>query len=195
MKKLFTLLCLTASVSAYAQDSLKTFNYNRYHVVTSGMTVLAGWGAANLGIGAIGWAGSNGTTKYFYEMNTYWGAANLGIALLGYSGARKNEGKVLTPAESLKEQHKIEKIFLINGGLDFVYTGTGVFLKVKGDNRNSEELKGYGSSVILQGIFLLIFDTTMYSANRSNGNKLRRFLKKNPVTFNGSRVGIIYKLD
>ncbi len=194
MKNILILFCLTACISAYAQDSLKTFNYNRYHVTTSGMTVLAGWGAVNLGVGAAGWASAHGTNKYFYEMDTFWGAANLGIVLLGYSGAKKNEGSVLTPAGSLKEQQKIEKIFLINGGFDFVYIGTGIFLKVRGDDRNSAELKGYGSSVILQGIFLLIFDTTMYSANRSNGNKLRRFLEKNPVTFNGRSIGFIYYL-
>ena len=195
MKKLITLLCLAISISAYAQDSVRTFNYNRYHILTSGMSVLGSWGAVNLGVGAIGWASSKGTNKYFYEMDTYWGAANLGIALLGYSGVKKSEGKVLTPAESVKEQQKIEKTFLINGGLDFVYIGTGVFLKIRGDDRNSAELKGYGSSVVLQGIFLLIFDTTMYSANRSNGNRMRRFLEKNPVTFNGKRLGIIYNLD
>jgi hypothetical protein len=42
---------------------------------------------------------------------------------------------------------------------------------------------------------LLLFDSSMYSAQRHNGNKLRSFLAKNPVTFDGRRVGIIYAME
>jgi hypothetical protein len=34
----------------------------------------------------------------------------------------------------------------------------------------------------------------MYSTQRSNGNKLRRFLEKNPITFNGKTIGLICNL-
>lgn len=183
-------LLLTAT-HCYAQDSLKTFSYSRNNITTTGMTVLGSWAIANIGVGAAGWVNSKGgQNKYFYQMTTIWGATNLGAALLGYTGAKNNTGKQLTAAESLKAQHKIERIFLINGGLDLAYIGTGIILKNRGDNRNSAQLKGYGSSLIIQGAFLLLFDGTMYSTHRSNGNRLRRFLEKNPIGFNGKSIGI-----
>jgi len=46
----------------------------------------------------------------------------------------------------------------------------------------------------LQGAFLLLFDGTMYNAQRHNGGKIKRFLEKNPVTFDGRRVGMIYNM-
>jgi len=195
MKKILTLLFLIICTRTFAQDSLKTYNYSRNRITTTGMEVLGSWAIVNIGAGAAGWASSKGgSNKYFYQMSTIWGAANLGAALLGYTSARNNTGKLLNASESLKAQQKIEKIFLINGGLDLAYIGTGIFIKHRGDTRNSDQLRGYGSATIVQGVFLLLFDGTMYSSQRSSGNKLRQFLEKNPITFNGKTVGLIYNL-
>jgi len=195
MKKFLTLALIAIGFSASAQDSLKTYNYTRNRITKTGMEVLGSWAAVNIGVGTVGWADSKGgTNKYFYQMNTIWGAANLGAAILGFTTTQKNKNKVLTAAESLSAQKKIEKTFLINGGLDVVYIGTGIFLKNRGDNRNSPKLRGYGTSIILQGAFLLLFDGTMYSAHRSHGNWLRNFLAKNPITFNGKQIGMIVNL-
>lgn len=195
MKKILTFIFLIVSTRTFAQDSLKSFNYSRNQITTTGMKVLGSWAIVNIGAGTAGWASSKGgSNKYFYQMTAIWGAANLGAALLGYTGAKNNTNKQLNAAESLKAQQKIEKIFLINGGLDVAYIGTGIFLKHRGDNRNSDQLKGYGSALIVQGAFLLLFDGTMYSTQRSNGNKLRRFLEKNPISFNGKTVGLICNL-
>ena len=195
MKNVFTVILILACCGASAQDSLKSFNYSRNRITTTGMTVLGSWAVANIGIGAVGWANSaGGSNKYFYQMDVLWNMVNLGAAIQGFTGAQKNKNKLFTATESLKEQQKIEKIFLINGGLDLVYIGTGLFLNHRGDISNSDQLKGYGSSIILQGAFLLFFDGTMYNAQRHNGSKLRRFLEKNPVTFDGRRVGLIYNM-
>jgi hypothetical protein len=195
MKKILTLLFLIICTRTFAQDSLKSFNYSLNHITTTGMEVLGSWAIVNIGAGTAGWASSKGgSNKYFYQMTTIWGAANLGAALLGYTSAKNNTSKPLNASESLKAQQKIEKIFLINGGLDLAYIGTGIFLKHRGDTRNSNQLRGYGSAIIVQGVFLLLFDGTMYSTQRNNGNKLRQFLEKNPITFNGKTAGLIYNL-
>ncbi|HVV53919.1 MAG TPA: hypothetical protein VHC47_01255 [Mucilaginibacter sp.] len=196
MKKLFTAVLLIVSCHAFAQqDSLKIFNADRVKITSNGMAILGGWGVANLGTGAIGWA--NSTTpesRYFYQMNLVWGAANFGAALLGYTGTQKHKKQSLTAAETIKEQERIQKIFFVNGCLDIAYLGTGLYLKLNGDSRNSPEMKGYGESLLLQGGFLLIFDGLMYKSEKANGNKLHQFLEKHPVTFNGREVGIIFHI-
>ena len=159
------------------------------------MAVLGSWGVANLGVGAIGWSSSRSNeSRYFYQMNTIWGSANFVTALIGYTGLQNNKKKHLTAAETLKEQEKIEKIFLVNGAFDIAYIGTGLYLKLAGDSRNSPIMKGYGESILLQGGFLLIFDGLMYKAEKQNGSKLRHFLEKNPITFDGRKVGIIFNM-
>jgi hypothetical protein len=195
MKKIFTLILIAVCSHAFAQDSLKNFNYSRNHIISTGMEVLGSWAIANIGVGAVGWANSaGGSNKYFYQMNVLWNTANIGAAILGFTGAQKNKNRQLGPAENLKEQQNIEKIFLINGGLDIAYIGTGLYLHHRGNITNSGQLRGYGSSIIIQGAFLLLFDGTIYNEQRHNGSKLRQFLEKNPVTFDGRKVGLIYNM-
>jgi hypothetical protein len=195
MKKFFTLILILFCSHAFAQDSLKSFNNSRIHITSSGMEVLGGWGIVNLTSGAIGWTNSTSPeARYFFQMNTIWGGVNFGTALLSYGGLQKTKKKHLTAAETLKEQEKIEKIFLINGYFDVAYIGTGLYLKIAGDSRHSPIMKGYGESVLLQGGFLLLFDGLMYQSEKKNGGKLRTFLEKHPVTFDGRRVGIIFNM-
>ena len=164
-----------------AQDSLQSIHQTRNHITITGMKVLGSWGIANIGVGAAGWVSAGGADKYFYQMNTFWGAVNAGVAYLGYRGAQKKSEAQLTTGETLQAQQKIENIFLINAGLDLAYIGAGVYLQNSGNNRNNTKLKGYGSSVILQGIFLAIFDATMYSIQRKNGNKLKKINRQFPL--------------
>jgi hypothetical protein len=196
MKIAFTsLIIFFCFLNARGQDSLKNFNYSRNNITATGMEVLGSWAIVNLGVGLAGWAGSKGgENRSFYQMTTIWGGINLALAIPGRINALRDEQKTFTPAESLKAQQRIERIFLVNGGLDVVYISAGTFMKIRGDNNNSVQLQGYGSSIIIQGAFLLFFDSTMYATQRGNGNKLRRFLLKNPITFNGRQVGMVINM-
>ena len=195
MKKLLVLILLITCINAHAQDSLTYFNQSREHIKISGMKVLGSWAVANIAVGAIGNANTMGQTKYFHQMNAIWNVVNLGAAVACYIGSKSNTDKAYTSEQSLKEQHKVEKIFLINGGLDLAYVGAGLYLNNRGNSNNDDKLKGYGSAIIFQGAFLLLFDATMYTAERHNGKKLVNFLKKNPLTFDGKRIGMVFKLD
>jgi len=221
MKKLCTLILLVVSCHAFAQqDSLKKYNAERVRITSNGLEYLGGWGLLNLGTGAyLNWGtGSKTITatindmygnpvqvperisklspelKYFGQMNTVWGSINFVTALIGYTGTQNDKNKKLTAAQSLAEQERIQKIFKVNMYLDVVYIGAGAYLKLAGDSRNSPEMKGYGESVLLQGGFLLLFDGLMLHAEKTHGDKLRNFLEKHPMTFDGKRVGIIFNM-
>ena len=211
MKKALVIILILFCTSAFAQDSLKYYNNLRINTTSSGMKILGGWGILNLGTGAIwGWnskntgvyAGLGGSQvvsskgisregQYFFQMNTIWGAVDFGTALLGYANIQKYRKKNLNAAETLEQQKKLEKIFLVNGALDIGYLGVGTYLKLAGDSRKSPMMKGYGESILMQGGFLLIFDGLMYHAEKSNGTRLRNFLEKHPISFDGHRVGTV----
>jgi len=213
MKRTFTIILILLCTSAFAQDSLKYYNNLRINTTSSGMKVLGGWGIVNLGTGAIwGWNSKNVTVytnlggsqasskgisregQYFFQMNTIWGAVDFGTALLGYASIQKYRKKTLTAAETLEQQKRLEKIFLINGGLDIFYIGAGTYLKLVGDSRQSPIMRGYGESILMQGGFLLLFDGLMYHAEKGNGTRLRNFLEKHPISFDGHRVGTVITL-
>lgn len=193
MKSILAFLSLLIGSRAFTQDSLQQYNNQRTGITLTGMRVLQSWGAVNTVGGAVGWASAKGSDKYFYQMSTFWGAVNLGVSTLGYLNAKKKVSQPLSADESLKAQKKLEKIFLINAGLDVVYTGAGLYLKTHGDKKDDEKLQGYGSSVMLQGIFLFVFDGVMYKLQRNSGNGLRKFLDKNSVAFNGKKIGITHR--
>lgn len=197
MKRTFIALLFTIiSCHVFAQqDSLKTYNANRIRITSNGMEVLGGWGLANIGVGAVGWTSSTSRESgYFYQMNVAWGSVDFITALLGYSSTQKYKNKKLTVEQTLELQKRIEKTFLINGAFDVAYIGTGLYLKLAGDSRKSPIMKGYGESILMQGGFLLIFDGLMYKSEKANGGKLRSFLEKHPITFDGRRVGIIFNM-
>lgn len=209
MKKNLVIILILFCTSAFAQDSLKYYNNLRINTTSSAMKVLGGWGIVNLGTGAIwGWNSTKTTTyadlngvqvtsnktisnegQYFFQMNTIWGAVNFGTALIGYAGIQKYRRKTLNAAQTLEQQKRIENIFRINEYLDVAYLGVGTYLKLAGDSRKSPIMKGYGESILIQGGFLLIFDGLMCHAEKGNGTKLRNFLEKHPISFDGHRVG------
>jgi len=216
MKKILTIALAILSCHAFAQkDSLKTYNLARINTTSHGLEILGGWGLLSLGSGAImNWGtGSKTITvtvdgnqvpqrissispelKYFGQMNTVWGSVDFLTALLGYSGTQRLKNKNLSAAELLKQQERIEKIFKVNMYLDVVYLGAGAYLKLAGDSRNSPMMKGYGEAILVQGGFLLVFDALMYKAEKGNGTRLRNFLEKHPISFDGRRVGIIFNM-
>lgn len=69
----------------------------------------------------------------------------------------------------MSEHSKIQRLYLINAGLDVIYVGTGFLLKhlAVNSSKRHDLLKGYGNSVIFQGVFLLVFDLVMYGIQYS----------------------------
>jgi hypothetical protein len=196
MKKILTIILLIISCHAFAQqDSLKKYNAERVRITSSGMEYLGGWGMVNTFGGGVAWATSTTPqSRYFFQMNTVWGSINFVTAILGYTGTQNNKNKKLTAAQTLHEQERIEKIFKINSYLDVAYLGAGLYLTVEGGSRKSPIMKGYGEAILLQGGFLLIFDQLMLKSEKKHGDKLRSFLEKHPISFDGHRVGITFNM-
>ncbi|GAO31380.1 hypothetical protein JCM15548_13736 [Geofilum rubicundum JCM 15548] len=97
-------------------------------------------------------------------MNVFWNAVNLGIAGLAIHNNMQIDPLTLAFEEALAEARNIEKILLINSGLDVGYIGVGFLLKhlASGSDKRMNLMTGYGNSLILQGSFLLVFDLILY---------------------------------
>lgn len=165
------ILILVISVSiAEAQNDYQSFYVKSMNVNNTGMFVLGSWAISNMAIGAYGWANNSGQSKYFHQMNLFWNTVNLSIAGFALYNNFTTNISSMTAAEMMREHSKIERLYLINAGLDVLYVGTGFLLKHFAENNSKRHdlLKGYGNSVILQGIFLFLFDLVMYGIQRSN---------------------------
>ena len=194
MKKTILIILLAAifTVNSKAQPiekELRLINENRIDMNKSAMKVLGGWAVTNIATGTYGMLKTDGTTRYFHEMNAAWNSVNLVIAGFGYYGA-KNSDTNLSLSETIRESNNLDKLLLFNAGLNIGYVATGAYLWERGMRKQSDRQTGYGQSLILQGAFLFVFDTVLYLVRNSKREKIRSLL--NNIQFNGTRASFYY---
>lgn len=170
---------------------LQSFNLQRMHTTQTAMIVLGGWAVANIATGLVAMGQTSGEARYFHQMNAIWNVVNLGIATAGYLGSRKLNGVSWNMPGSIKEQNKIEKIYLVNGALDIAYILGGLYAREYGKNQSGKEQdrwKGYGSSIILQGGFLLLYDAVNLTIHHRHGKGLYQKFENVQVSFSPGSV-------
>jgi len=172
LRNYLVLILLGISISTAAQglDSLPQFNADRLQINKVGMTVLGSWALGNMAVSGIALSSSEGVQRSFHQMNVGWNAVNLVIAGFGYYGATSS-GTDLGLAETVQEHESIKRILLFNAGLDLAYMAGGAYLleRAKSDTKRSEQLKGFGQAVIMNGAFLFVFDLVMYALHNRHG--------------------------
>ena len=162
------LLLLSLTVSA--QDSFPDFYTQNIKINNTGMYILGSWAVLNMATGAYGWSEYSGDRMYFNQMNLFWNVVNVSIAGFALYSNYTGDISGFSQQELMEKLVKTENILLINAGLDVGYIGTGFLrrhLSGKSDKR-ADLLKGYGSSLILQGGFLLVFDLVLYGVLRAD---------------------------
>ncbi|WP_048825348.1 DUF6992 family protein [Hymenobacter sp. DG25B] len=146
--------------------TLALLHHQRELLTEHAMAVLGTWALLNLLVSGYWVARTDRRTEahYFHQMNAGWNIINLLLAVAGILRAQPGPVAGLTLATSLQEQFTLEKILLLNAGLDVAYLCVGSWLRARGAcaPRRPERLLGFGRSLWLQGGFLLLFDTGFY---------------------------------
>src|SRR5574343_540202 len=163
---------------------------DRYNQNKTNMTILAAWAGVNIIQGAISATNATGSGPYFFRMNAYWNVVNLGIASLGLFQLRKELNKSYTLTQNQLAQQKLEKILLLNTGLNLAYITTGLLLKENGKRMSNLRNTGFGNSLLLQGAFLLVFDLVQYGKPRRNGKFLETQLSKLQLQAGPNGIGL-----
>jgi hypothetical protein len=119
--------------------------------------VLAGWAAASIATGAVMTTVSDDPfVQHQGIQHMVWGGVDAilaGIAAIvvsQWSNQRESEGTWID------RRNTNETVFWVNAGLDVAYVATGAILWGAFDD---PKLRGAGSGIVLQGSFLLGFDT------------------------------------
>jgi hypothetical protein len=161
------------------------FHYQRsLSIQKSGMIVLGSWASLNILSGLAGNHFMNGEGKYFFQMNAAWNLVNLGIAGFGLFNAM-NASLSIEELEMVQEMRKLDRILLINSGLDVLYIATGAYLLNRGISKSSARQIGYGRSLMLQGGFLLLFDLALYYIHSGHTKTIYHLTENISVTTAG----------
>jgi hypothetical protein len=193
----FILLFLSFSAQARSQQ---TFNdslaSSRNRITKTAMITLGSWAAVNIVSGFIVSGQNQGEAKYFWRMNAYWNLVNGGLAVIGYLGVRKAMAKKFGLAENENAQLSIEKLYAFNLGLDLAYIAAGFYLREKGMNatniKTRDQLSGYGTSIIMQGGFLLLMDGIVLSLHHKNSVRLNKKIKNLELGAGTAGFGLLY---
>lgn len=185
---------LLIGMKGWAQQNFHdSLALERIQLHKNNMLILGAWAGANIIQGSISAGNAKGSDHYFHQMNAYWNTVNLAIAGLGVLSAKKQAVKKYTAAENIFEQQKIEKVLLLNTGLDAAYIMTGFYLKERGNRLNSDQSVGYGNSLLLQGGFLLVFDIIQYFQHRRNSKLLEQVLRNWQLGTTQNGIGLTYQ--
>ena len=167
---LFSLLLISPQlIWTQAAEARELIGWNdlRTGIQKGGMIALGSWAVGNIGLSGYLMTVRQGEEHYFHQMNLLWNLVNLSIAGFGYAGAVGSPLE-LDAAATLKEFGSFSRILAINAALDVAYITTGIIMRSR--SGSSEKygalLGGYGSSLILQGGFLLAFDLVMLLINQ-----------------------------
>ncbi len=192
---LLSLFALQVQAQRFVADDAAFASLNAKRIKTNhtGMKILGAWGAANIVGGVTGaLVATDKEWQSFHTMNALWGAVNLGIAGMGYLGARKEAKESMACGTMLNRYESGKRLFLINAGLDVIYIGSGMALTSYADELdNPTRWRGYGKSIMMQGVFLVIFDGTMFALHQHQNKNWYKLLEGVCVTGNG--VGVNYK--
>jgi len=194
MKKLllFNIFLAFAWVTWAQNDILLNLNEQRLQKQRVSMLVLGGWAVGNIAVGSVLASQREGVDKNFHLMNAGWNVVNLGLATLGYINAVKTDPASLDTYATIQAQGSIEKILLLNTGLDVGYMLGGLYLieRSKNATKNPERLEGFGKSIILQGGFLFVFDLAAYFVHSKTRSGVWQDMLTS-VYFDGSQMGLV----
>ncbi len=177
------MLAVVFEASAFGQSSFNdSLAHDRNQVTRAAMLTLGTWAVANITSGFVVAGQTSGTTKYVWQMNAYWNFINLGLAGMGYLRALKEARKSYSLLENYDAQNALEKIYFFNFGLDLGYIGAGLYLRERGLNsinfKTNAQLQGYGTSIVVQGCFLLLMDGVMILVHRRNTARVRARMRQ-----------------
>jgi len=198
MKRLFFLIVLifTAGLALSQSSFNDSLAQSRNRITQKAMLALGAWATANIASGFIIASQTQGEAKYVWRMNAYWNFINLGLAGMGYVNARKSMMKKFGLADNLTAQQSIEKLYVFNLGLDLVYITGGFYLRERGNSQTKinsrDQFKGYGTSIAIQGGFLLLMDGVMIMLHHKNTIRLNSRIRRLELNAGPGGLGMVY---
>lgn len=161
-------------------DELADFDQRFRLILRKHLVILGWWSLLNIAGGMVALIFLTGTVYYFWMMGMIWGLINFIIVMviLDHTFYRKFRRGAF---ERFESQRHVEKLMFLNIGIDSAYVFVGLFLREHSfacGVTYADMWLGFGCSVIIQGLFLLIQDILVYRLHRKNFKKAQPFLDK-----------------
>lgn len=161
---------LHAQAPDATNEPVETARQALYQAERDHLGRIAAWGGLNVAGGlALALASSRSAHRArwsFGVMSAGWGVVNVGIGAVALATSS------MPPADAaalIRAERTFHDVLLVNLGLNVAYASVGATMLVAG-YRNVDAAaawRGYGSSLILQGLGLLVLDGIAFLASRA----------------------------
>ena len=161
-------------------DELKDFDERFRMILSRHLAILGWWCILNLLVAIPGIYLQRNWWWYFFVMNITWAVINLIVVYFLFKHVLFQRYQKGNTYDRFEVQYHVDKMMLLNIGLDPAYVTAGLFLYTlsKLPNINYPEMWfGFGCSVIIQGAFLMIQDHYIYRLHRINFKKAKPYLE------------------
>lgn len=171
---LLTLAALAADLPAPPPLDVGALQQRHLDLQRDGMTLLLGWSAVNLVGGGLGAAlADEPRTRAFWLGNAGWNVVNAALATSALATIPARRRAVLDESGLRRQTNTFERTLLFNAGLDVAYIAASGWLGERGRRTGEERLQGVGTALLVQGGFLLAFDSALYFASTRRSAPLR----------------------
>ena len=72
------------------------------------MGVLLSWSALNIGVRTVGYFTTDGSIRYFHQMNAAWNVVNAAIAGIGLARSRSDDPGQFSPLETVEKDYGLQ---------------------------------------------------------------------------------------
>jgi hypothetical protein len=169
------LLCLSASAQG---STTETFNLRQAETLKFGMLALGFWALINILISSIKLTKSSRNKRYFFQMNIYWNIVNMIIAGGSLYFILSTDPAVRTLAETVEFHYWVLKLLYLSIGLDLAFLMLAAYLKERSLNSpKAEQYLGWGQSITLQALFLLVLDIALVVLLEGPSEQLLRLVQ------------------
>lgn len=162
-------------------DEISDFDNRFRGILRRHLAILAWWSILNILFGLFALFFLHDQLYYFAMMSMVWGVINLTIAMQIFYHAVFKHFQKGNAFERFEAQRHVEKVLLLNIGLDFAYCFIGLLLREHGFITRvayPELWWGFGWAVVVQGVFLFSQDVWVYRLHGANFVKAAPFLKE-----------------
>ena len=128
-------------------------------------------------------------------MNALWNTVNLAIGVPGIIKTYSEDYQAFNFRRTVKVQQQTELAYLVNGAIDLSYITTGIILREAAHRfpESYHQFRGYGTSFVMQGGFLLVLDFVKYGMHKIHSKRaLSPIWEKVELSQNG--LGLVYHL-
>ena len=135
------------------------------HRESEALLILAVWGVGNLVAGAFFSRRTTGQPRHFWQVVALWGAVNALIGVPQYLDLAGPPAPPATLTEALRDAVGIAR--LLSGAFvsDLATMLVGGLLAWRVVTRDSERLQGWGKGLVVQGLWLAVFDGVLLALN------------------------------